>query len=195
MEPGVIRSGHGGRPFDAAPRYGRRGNSLRAGNFPVFNRGFAVRDGGRPGRIRRARRPRSKFASGNLVAGSRAFRELGELAPLRPPDRAQRLARAPGQTRRLARRDLAVTRCGDEPAHRGGDLSRGPHPREIDAEKIAGVGLAGGLRQDQPQHRQTQMRLALDQRCERAGPGLRQQQSERPPPRIGDAGWPAAGIA
>jgi hypothetical protein len=77
----------------------------------------------------------------------------------------------------------------------GADRRRRTHAGEVDAEPLAGIRFTGGWRQDEPQHRQPQIVLALDQRSQGAGPRLLQQQPERAPPRVADAGRPALRIA
>jgi hypothetical protein len=121
--------------------------------------------------------------------------DVGELAPQLSPHRAQRLARAPHQAKGLAGRDLAATDRGEHLADCRCHLRRRMQAGEVDAEKLAGVGLAGWRRQDEPQHRQPQIALAPDQRRQAARPCLPQQQPERAAPRVADAGRPALRVA
>jgi len=75
--------------------------------------------------------------------GSAHRLQAGEAPPQQAADRAQRLARPPHKAQASARRDLAPADGGEHVADRRGDLRRRTHAGEIDAEPLAGVGLAG----------------------------------------------------
>jgi hypothetical protein len=87
----------------------------------------------------RARRPRSEFAGTGSV-GATLRLEQRDLAPHQPPERAQRLARAPDQAVRFARRDLAAPHRRHDHADCVGDFPGAVHAREIDAEEVSGMG-------------------------------------------------------
>jgi hypothetical protein len=121
--------------------------------------------------------------------------QAGEVAPQPAAHRAQRSAHPPDEAQPLAGRDLATADGGEYPLQRRGDFRRGTQAGKVDVEPLAGVWLAGRRRQDEPQHRQPQIALALDERGQGAGPGLPQQQPERATARVADAARPALRIA
>jgi hypothetical protein len=82
-----------------------------------------------------------------------AVRLADEVAPQPSADRAQRLARPPGEAQPFAARDLAAADRGKHLGQGGRDFRRGTHAVEVDAEPLAGVRLLRRWRQQEPQHR------------------------------------------
>jgi hypothetical protein len=116
--------------------------------------------------------------------------QAGEIAPQLATQRTQRFARPPREAQPFAWRNLAAADGGERLPDRRGDFCRRTHPGEIDAEPLAGVAPAS-RRQHEAQSRQPEIAFAPDERGERAGPGLAQQQPERAAARVADAARPA----
>ena len=116
--------------------------------------------------------------------------QADDAAPQLATQRTQRFARPPREAQPFAWRNLAAADGGERLPDRRGDFCRRTHPGEIDAEPLARIRLAS-RRQDEAQHRPQQIAFAPDQRDERAGPRLAQQQPERAAARIADAARPA----
>jgi hypothetical protein len=116
--------------------------------------------------------------------------QAGDVAPQLATQRAQRFARPPREAQPFAWSNLAAADRGERLPDRRGDFCRRTHPGKIDAEPLARIRLAS-RRQDEAQHRPQQIAFAPDERGERAGPRLAQQQPERAAARVADAARPA----
>jgi len=116
--------------------------------------------------------------------------QAGDVAPQLATQRTQRFARPPGEAQPFAWRNLAAADGGERLPDRRGDLRCRSQAGEIDADPLARIRLAS-RRQDEAQHRPQQIAFAPDERGERAGPRLAQQQPERAAARVADAARPA----
>jgi len=147
-------------------------DSLRTGNFSRFDR---------------------EFAGASRAAAHRL--QAGEIAPKPAAHFTQRLARPPGEAHPFAGRDLATADGGERFPERRGDLRRRMHAGKVDAEPLAGIGLARRRRQYEAQDRSHQVAPAPDERSQGAGARLTQQQSDRAASRVANAARPALPVS
>ena len=166
----------------------RQAQARHRPRFPQNREFFAIEPGICEQRISEQRICGQRICRGACAAAQRL--QAGDAAPQLATQRTQRFARPPREAQPFAWRNLAAADGGERLPDRRGDFCRRTHPGEIDAEPLARIRSAS-RRQDEAQHRPEQIAFAPDERGERAGPRLAQQQPERAAARVADAARPA----